>query len=268
MSTEIENQVVDAEIVEQPVSSTEEHTEVELSIEEQAKAKGWNPDHDGPNKVSAQEYMRVGSMIGRQKYLEKQLELISKQNQEMFKKFQDAEIKGYKRGIEELKIQRKEALELGDATRADAITQEMDEYKQTIAAEEAKAKQNQVPPDVLEFVTRNSEWFGKDQRLTQLATIKEREYEIMHPDKSRHEILKLVEESINVVRGVKKETPRPVAAPSRNAIPGTAATSMNDLNREERDMYKTIHSHLKGQDQKEFTVDKYIEQLKVLGVRK
>lgn len=266
-----ENQVVEAEVVSDVVSNdaslAQVEAPVEQSIEDQAKEKGWNPDYTGSNKVSAEEFMRVGSMIGRQKYLERQLDLISKQNQDMFKKFQDAEITGYKRAVEELKIQRREAVELGDVNRVDSITQQMDEYKQTIATEEQKAKQNAVPIEAMDFINRNSSWFGKDQRLTNLAMIKEKEYEILHPDKSRVEVLQMVEDSMNVVRGVRKETPRPVAAPSRNAIPGGSNASVNDLSKDERDMYKAIHTSLRGKDQKDFTVDKYIDQLKQLGVR-
>ena len=233
-------------------------------IEEHARAKGWRPESEfngNPEDfVSAKEYMRVGEMIDRQKNLERQLKAVAKQNQDMYKKFQDAEIQGYQRAVEELKLSRQEALEVGDAARADQITDQMNSYKETINQEQQKAKQAQVSPDVVDFCERNKDWFRVDQKLTQLAIIRDHELRIKHPEKTDSEIFQIVE---NEFSPRKRANPPPVATPSRSSESVSKTKfSINDLTRDERDVFNGIK-----QADPNFTVDQYVKQLKEIGAR-
>ena len=242
--------------------------------EDEARSKGWRPqdEYNGNPEdfVSAKEYLRVGEMIDRQKYLEKQVHLISKQNQDMYKKFSDARVEGYNRAIEDLKFQRKEALELGDADTADKISEQMDTYKKTVAQEQQQVKQNSSP-DITDFLQRNSDWFNVDQKLTKLAIIEDQKLRLVHPEKSDSEIFKMVEDLYSP--RAKKATgdrlsPPPVATPSRSSEVSTKTKySINDLTHEEKTIYKGIHSALEGKDKEEFTVDSYVQQLKAIGAK-
>ena len=253
-----ENQVVDAEVV-----SNESVDTPEVSIESQAKEKGWisKEDYKGDPEefVSAKEYLRVGSMIARHKDLERKLDVVARQNQELIGKFREADMNGYKRAIAELQQQRKEALEMGDAMQADQITQQMDEYKATVKQAEQQVKQAQWSPEVINFKQRNSEWFGVDQRLTHLAVIKDQEFRIKHPDKSEAEILQMVENEVSPKRTATR--PTPVATPNRTSV-SVGKLGINDLNKDERDHYKVIKSV-----NTDFTVNEFVDQLKLYGAR-
>jgi hypothetical protein len=267
MSEEINEQAV----MEAGMESVSEVETVETSVnptEEKARAKGWRPqeefDGNPEDFVSAKEYIRVGEIIDRTKNVERMLNAVSKQNQEMYKKFQDAEIQGYKRAVEELKLNRQAALDVGDSVQADQITEQMTAYKDTITQEEQKLKQNQIPQETLEFLQRNKDWFGVDQKLTRLTILKEEELRLNHPEKSQSEILEMVEVEMSPhSKKAGKPTPRPLATPNRSSeSPARTKHSISDLSRDEKDVYNGIK-----QADPTYTVDAYIQQLKDIGAR-
>ena len=274
MSDELEMslaQEADAAFLESvPVEETKSNP-----VEDQARAKGWRPESEFEGNpedfVSAKEYMRVGEMIDRQKKLERQIEKqlgiinsVAKQNQDMYKKFQDAEVQGYQRAVEELRRDRQEALDVGDTVRADQITDEMNVYKETIKQGEQQAKQSPAwSPEVTEFVERNKSWFGPNPQLTQLAMVRDRELRIRYPGKSEEDILQMVENEFSPEKVENKSSAKPLAAPNRSSDPSVKVKyGINDLSKDE----KSIFAGIKQVDPS-YTVDKYIQQLKDLGAR-
>lgn len=155
-----------------------EREEVEAQYtpdEERAMVHGWvpkdqwtgNPDEWVPAKV----FNTRGDLFGR---IAKDKRKISELEQTVGYLVEDrhkAYEEGYKKGLAELRAERREALEAGDVDRVEQIEDKIDEFKENHAARkqefEQKVAQNKQPDNpVFDAWHADNDWYLADQTLT------------------------------------------------------------------------------------------------------
>lgn len=114
--------------------------------EEQARSLGWQPKEDFQGNPedwrSAKDFIERGEMIGRIRSQSQKIQNIEQALKHVTTQNANVYANGYKQAIEELKVQRRQALVDGDVVAADDISERIDATK----AEAAKAVATAVAP--------------------------------------------------------------------------------------------------------------------------
>lgn len=176
------------------------------SIEDRARAQGWKPkeefDGDISKWVSAETFVAKGELIDKIEYLGKKLK-DSERAIEMLKEHhghvKEAE---FKRAVQYLQQQKKQAFADGNADLIIAIDEKIDEVKD--AAREAKAReavQTQTEEDPAEhpsFVSwvNENDWYTKDMAMRKDADAIGLDYAKAHPSLSPERVLKYVSQEM------------------------------------------------------------------------
>jgi hypothetical protein len=152
-----------------------ESTNIVPKHEDVARESGWKPleewDGDPEDWVDAKEFNRRGEYMDRMKHqssLIKKLEKkLSKQGQtlsELAAHHQKVKETEYKRALEELKLQKKEALEYMDHDRVIDIDDRIDDLKRVKESEKTTTVPEGTPPEVQEWIEDNP-WYEEDVLL-------------------------------------------------------------------------------------------------------
>ena len=160
----IENEEVEALDVQDEAPS-------ENSVEAKARDLGWKPQEEfkGPPEKwrSAEEFMHRADtaaplLKGRVDRLERQLA-----SQQQFHEQQMAMQKAvYESQMQELKGQRREAIELGDVETTEALDSRIDDIRDKMREVPEPIKQPQISPELQAFADRHSHWLDKDAEIT------------------------------------------------------------------------------------------------------
>lgn len=266
MSNE-ENQIEDAQIIEETPS-----------VEEQARAKGWIPPEEAVEKgvnpndvVDAATYMDREPFIKRIKLLDQRNRTMAQKLDAIINRFDQAETEGYQRAIEELEIQREEAYNELDTQQVRAIDHEIDRQKKALQDTQQRAQQQAQDPEALDFVQNNKDWWGKDVAAMQFAVATEAALKNQNPSMALTDVYDEVQRRVDVFRGVdpktsttKETTPKAsfVATPQRGgAASGGAKESygFNDLNNGAKDVYMSMRQYRMDEFGEDYSVDQFIE---------
>jgi hypothetical protein len=190
---------MDQENLEQQV----ENKPQEPSIEDLAREKGWKPKEEYEGDIahwrSAEVFMALDEPLKRIESLGKELKNTKKTMQalqEHHVKVKEAE---FKRAIEYLKNQKKEAHERGDV---DAII-EIDDKLATVREQQQQQKQEtageQASSGSMEEFNRwvdDNKWYSSDEELRDYADMVGHKYHSQNPDKSPTEVLVYVSKRV------------------------------------------------------------------------
>ncbi len=213
------------------------------SIEDIAKEQGWNPNHEGPDKIDAAEFVRRKPLFDKIKAQNKELKEIKKSVDLMAQTYKSMSEAQYKRGIADADKRMKAAEEALD----------IDGYKEA-AADKALLETSHtdikgpVPPEVEDFCARNP-WFDNDPIMQTDALEYREKYIKRNPDASLSDVLKYVEIKIKKDYPEKfeqspKEVKKPSAAAVEDGTPGASVSSdpliklKNSMSPEERRVMK------------------------------
>lgn len=219
---------------------TQETQEEQIDYEKEALEMGWNPNYDGPNKKSAQEYYEDGLKIQpilqanlkkeRQKVEELQSQLLNHQSNTeksilALQKHFERETQRKINEIQEGKLQAVKNADEEAFKRLDA------EEKELLKTPQPKAEPNYSnDPTFKQWKTENS-WYGTDQDLTNYADWYSNK---IRPttDKKGREFLDLVAEQVRKQFKDKFKNPRKenysAASPSTRSQP-SKTTSFDSL---------------------------------------
>jgi hypothetical protein len=228
-----------------------------------AREKGWKPkeeyEGDLSNWVDADEFVKrqplfdkIRNQSKKLKELEKTIEAISQHYNENIKQAKE-------RAIAELKAERKEAIELGEAARVDAIDQRIEQVKKV----EEPPKHQALPQEIESFIEANKDWWEKDEDMTFFAMAHNEKYLRKYPGK--------LEESLKAtMEAVKNAYPEKFANQKRNAPPsvegstpptsGGGKYSTARLNHEQKLVYEQLVKRSKV-----LTHDQYFKDLESAG---
>lgn len=232
-------------------------------IVQEALEAGWKPleEFEGPQEkwIDAPEFVRRGELFKKIDDLKAQAwkaERGFKQELELMKKhFDSVKETEYKRALETLKAQKRDALENNDA----AAVIELDDKIDALKDEQAAAKiqqQNEVtpsgqPPEIAEWLEKNS-WYNQTQSLRFQADGFGMEYMENHPNASLNDMLRYVDKKIREINPEKFGSATRVIKNSGSTVETGGSSSsrvsggrpakltVNDLNDTERQVMKSL----------------------------
>jgi hypothetical protein len=168
------------------------------SVEDRAREQGWKPkeEYEGdPTKwVSAETFVAKGELIERIEALGKKLkdsEKAVKMLTEHHSKVKETE---FKRAIEFLKAQKKQAYENGDVDKIIEMDDKIAEVRETQKAQKAAEEVEEAPelhPDFVSWVSDNK-WYKSNNEMKAEADAIGQAYATNHPDVSPEKVLEYV----------------------------------------------------------------------------
>lgn len=242
-----------------------EPTPTAVTVEDLAREKGWSDKEafkgDPEKWVDAVEYLRghrepilekVGNYSREIKNLKKTIEQMAKfHNQQV-----EAQVK---KEVAALKAERREAIELGDVARVDAI----DHQIHTTVQQTPVAPQNQVAGEVLDWVAENP-WFNEDKERRSFAIAYNEAYLKDHPGELEASLQKTLEatkkafpEKFGLKNGIK---PPAGSVESGTSTQRGGKYDVNRLTKEQKMVYKQF-----VQEHKILSHDDYFKQLEEIG---
>lgn len=187
----------DNEVITEPTDNTPQYSDLELK----ALEEGWRPkdewEGDPDQWIDAGEYVRRGPLFEKIDSLNRQ----AKENNKVIKALQEHLEKvrqgEYKAHLEALRLEKKEALEEGDADRLIEIDEKIAEAKATEKIEKLEAKQEASQPDprFVAWVNKNP-WYINDQELQSFADEVGIIYKNRNPDTDPTDVLEYVSKRV------------------------------------------------------------------------
>lgn len=150
----------------------ENQADTKIDYESSARAEGWKSKEELGSEFDAAKYVDAEEFIKRKPLFE----TIKSQNKMIkeLKKTVDSVVNftqknaelAAKKAIAELKAQKKEAIKIGDVDSVDIIEKNIKDHEHII--DEAKAKKDEVPSEISEWVGKN-QWFDDDPKMQKWA---------------------------------------------------------------------------------------------------
>ncbi len=204
MDQAVQQQSIASEEVPVVVGNEEQGTQVEPTIEDRAREQGWRPkeEFDGPldKWVSAETFVAKGELIEKIEALGKELKSQKKANQMLLEHHHKVKESEFKRAVDYLKQQKKQAYETGDVDKIIEIDDQIasvreTQKQQTIATQQEEQQQNGLHPEFQSWVSENK-WYEKDSEMRETADALGIAYAQKHPDQSPGQVLKYAESQI------------------------------------------------------------------------
>lgn len=235
-------------------------------IEVKAREMGWRPkesfEGEETDFIDAAEFVRRKPLFDKIESQSRQLKEVQKALKALeihHSKVREAE---YQHALTDLKNQKRQALEDGNAEQLIAIDERITELKADEKIAQAQATQNAAQPDP-RFVTwvNANDWYIKDQEMKEFADGVGLAHAKANPGKSPEEILDYVEKRVKKAYSDKFTNPnksKPSAVDTGTTTTPTRQPKGDDfeLNDEEKKVMNTLVR------QGLITKEKYIEDLK------
>lgn len=146
-------------------------------VEDEARAHGWRPkeEFEADEKNAGKKWRTADDFMDRKSLFDK-IDAVTTDNRNLKKGIQTlaehnakVEEAAYKRALESLKAERKQALEDADLVRAEEIRDEIDEVKEKIVqVKNVQPVVPEAPPALVEWKAQN-QWYQKDEVMTVYA---------------------------------------------------------------------------------------------------
>lgn len=207
-----------------------------------AKSKGWKPleefDGDPDEWVDAKEFIKRSPLYDRLKQQGKKLKEQDKALHDMAGHIDKVAEASYKRAINDLQREKKEAISVADSDRVEEIDKEIDQIRGEMVP--AKPAVPEVAPAIQEWIAKpENKWFNESKEMATFAVNYQQYLFSVDPTLDVEESLKKVE------KAVKKEFPDKFTNPARSSAAavetsvaavstGKKVFSFKDLNDEQR----------------------------------
>lgn len=188
-----DNEIVDDDntddVTDDDVDDSDDNADDDYTEEErQAMEQGWNPNYEGPNAVSAGEYLRRGSLF---KKIESQGNIIKRQQKQLdflLKQSKEAVKTGYEKALKELKDKKAEALANEDHKQVVEIDEEIADTKQKMkdadnedVSDDDDGIEHELPENVQKWVDANP-WYNDNPEMRTVADSIGNAYLQAHPE--------------------------------------------------------------------------------------
>lgn len=225
------NKETEGVVENEDVTATDQDVEVSPAIEKLAEKLGWRKDHKGDDAVDAATYILRSreiqdTMREHNKDLKNQLstiqgavEALKQHNEKVYR----ADVKRMQAEIEELRKQKRAAVELADVEKVDELDQKIEDIQSDIKEEEEKSKEptDFVNPIYDEWI-KDNEWYLTDNEMAAYADTVAQQYQGAPLDR----IYKLVRQKVAEVWPEKfvNEVPeeKPVSKVAAKPVPKAA----------------------------------------------
>ena len=231
--------------------------------EESARAKGWRPKEEYAGDgdwVDAEEFLRRKPFFDKMSQQRQEIKRLQRTVESMATHYHKSVAAAVDKAVKNLKVERREAIELGDADRVDAIDAEIAYQQQQMAAQPA----NTVAPEIVDWVAENP-WFNNDSDMRSFAVAFNENYLKANPNDIATSLDK-------TLAAVKKAFPekfeQPVRKPIAPASPvesGAVAhkPAKYDVNRLTSEQKAAYNAYVK--QHKIMSHDEYFQGLEVIG---
>lgn len=243
-----------------PQEGQEQSTEY-TPVQEQAMSQGWVPKEEykgDPEKwVEAAEFLRRGELFAKIENQNRELKDVKRALNELTKHHRQVSEIEYKRALDTLRAQKKDALENGDADAVIAAEEAIDavkEHQRSTQYEPQIEQSGETHPEFVEWKSKNS-WYDSDPDLNAWANGLAPRY--VQQGLSPSQVLQKISEEVRVKFPNKFQNPRqskPSAVEGGGAR-GTSSSSFQ-LTPEERRVMQTFVR------QGAMTEEQYIADLK------
>jgi type II secretory pathway component PulM len=229
------------------------------AIEQRAMEMGWRPKEefngDEDDFIDAKEFVRRKPLFDKIEHQSKELKEIKK----VLSSLQDHHVKvketEFKRAVDYLKSQKKEALEVGDLDKVVELDEQLVDIKAAQKASEQVQKQPaqpQVHPDFTDWVGKNS-WYAQDAELRRVADAIGLSYADENPEVPPKDVLRYVTQQVRAAfpkkfQNPEKTKPAAVDGGSSSAKP-TKADTFHLTEDEERVMKQFVRAGILTKEQ-------------------
>ena len=229
-----------------------------------AREKGWRPkeeyEGDPEGWVGAEEFVKRQPLFDKIKNQSKKLKELERTVEALAKHYQSNVQQARDRALAELKAERKEAIEMGEADKVELIDERIQTVKQM---PDPVAPPPSLAPEIEQFVESNKEWFNKDQDMTAFAVSYNEAYLKNHPGdlaKSLDETIKAVKRAYPDKFANQKRTAPPAVEGGGAPLGSNSKYSVSRLNREQKLVYdQLVKVH------KQMSHDDYFKSLEEAG---
>lgn len=173
----------------------------------EATAMGWNAEYDGDNKVDAKEFVLRKPLFDEQKKLKRKVRDLENAIRAQTQMQEALVAQEREKLLAQAKMEKKEALESGDADRVIALDEEIDKIKRTPVR-----APTQAPPEFTEWIEQN-DWYSEDQKLRRYADALGMELYQQNPQRPLRDIY------AEITREVRETFPTKFRNPNRTAPP-------------------------------------------------
>lgn len=175
----------------QPAGDTDQPTIDQT--EQAAREKGWKPkeEYEGTKGdwVDAAEFIRRGDLMERISSQSKEIKKLQKTIDGMTQHYYANVESQVRRELANLKADRKEAIELGDAEKVDLIEQEMQRVQHQIKTVPQTAPD--IDEDLVKWVAApENKWFNEDQEMREFAIAYNEAYLKRNPGRIKDSLMK------------------------------------------------------------------------------
>lgn len=242
---------------------------------EEALKMGFDPNHQGPNKKTAEQFVKDGSFFrkidAQNKKIDDLLNVVKgldEHTQKLQKSAIEREKIGYEKALRELQLKRQEAVEEGDVNKFHKVEAELTDLNKVKPIESFDNKPIQPSPDIQAWAKENESWFNnkpENKRLVReadgLFTLEKED----HPNLSDREILEKVKAKIEILHPERFENPnksKPAAVVKATGLSSTTSTSGLESRLTERQL--SFYKSAKAAGIK-MTIQDYAKQLEING---
>jgi regulator of replication initiation timing len=260
------------EIIEEKGKEVKQESE-KIDYEKIAKSKGWKPkdEFSGEAWIGAEEFVKREPLFEKIKGLKSEVKethtSLSEMKQlvrtmtETYVKDRDIAVK---KAIDELKTQKKEAIETGDVARVEKIDEQIEAQKQVKVD---IPKQAEVRPEITTWIGKNK-WFDENPKMQKFALSFNKAYASDNPDSSLAEVLEETEKAVKLRypeefknNATRQESASPVEVPSSEGKQKVKGYGRDRLKTDEQRMvYDQCKKHGVYADMTE-----YVKQLEIQG---
>ena len=214
-----------------------QYSEIEL----EAIEHGWNPEGvEGRRTLTAEEFMDRQPLYDDLKKNKRQLRKQQEQIEALKKHMKVVDENARRRALEELKVQKREALENEDYDGVIAIDEQIAETKNAPVIDEAPTTA------AFESWRESNEWYDEDPAMKDYADMVGTHYAQKNPNMPAEEVFNYVTNEVKTrfadkFKNVRREQPTQVEGAARGRVPASRrGHSVNDLPEEHRQIMQTL----------------------------
>lgn len=171
--------------------------------ESEARHKGWKPkeefEHEGTEWIDADEFLKRAPLFEEKKKLKKEVRELKKTVHDLIGHHNKVSETAYNRAIQDLKKERKEAIEIGDSETVEKLDQQIEDTKEELT--KVKKSDNQIAPELAEWID-NNQWFLEHPELNAFARAYHDSILRMNPPRSAEDM----DDSLRQVTQMVKKT--------------------------------------------------------------
>lgn len=255
------NQEYNEPQIQQEVTSEPQETQ-QPSIEDEARAQGWNPE----GEFSAEEYVRRGSLFKKIHSQTAQIRELKDTLTKLADHVETSEKAGYERALLDISARRDNAILSGDLDTVRSLDKQAEIIKDKQAAP-VIPQSRQFTADEIEFAERNKNWFNdrpENSEMVHSALTFDNYLVQNRPDLDSAGRLKIIEDKLRKLHpdkftNPKKNLPGSVAS-SSNSRDGRSVNLISRLSPQQRAIGEQFQRLVPG-----YSIEKYAKELEKQG---